>query len=249
MTYSTGAARLATLLTTTAALCAGCGGSANGQAVHETTEVAGSGQHTIKGEVWADNWFALYLGDQLIVEDSVPITTERSFNAEVFTFKADYPLQLNFVVKDFKANDTGLEYIGTRRQQMGDGGVIAQFTDVETGKVVAVTDADWKSLVIHKAPLDVACAGESDPAAGVGPCTFEALDEPDGWKTGGFDDSAWTPATEHSVQAVRPKHGYDEIEWDPSAKIIWSSDLEKDNTVLIRTTVMSDGVKAERREK
>jgi hypothetical protein len=218
-------------------LLAGCGGSANGQAVHESTEVTGSGQHTIKGEVWADNWFALYSGDELIVEDSVPITTERSFNAEVFTFKADYPLQLNFVVKDFKSNDTGLEYIGTGRQQMGDGGLIAQFTDVDTGEVIAVTNLDWQCLVIHKAPLDEACADESDPEAGVGPCTFEAMDEPDGWKMVEFDDSGWISATEHSVQAVRPKHGYDEITWDSEAKIVWSGDLEKDNTVLLRAMV------------
>ena len=77
---------------------------------------------TIKAEVWADNWFALYSGDTLIKQDSVPITTERSFNSESFTFQASYPLQLNFVVKDYKANDTGLEYIGTPKQQMGDGG-------------------------------------------------------------------------------------------------------------------------------
>ena len=50
----------------------------------------------------------------------MPITTERSFNAETFVFNADYPLQLNFVAKDFKQDDTGLEYIGRRNQQMGD---------------------------------------------------------------------------------------------------------------------------------
>jgi len=225
------------IMLTLTTLVVGCGGSANGQAVHESTEVTGAGEHTFKGEVWADNWFALYLGDELIVEDSVPITTERSFNAEVFTFKANYPLQLNFVVKDFKENDSGLEYIGSRRQQMGDGGVIAQFTDVDTGEVVAVTSADWKTLIIHKGPLDEACAEASNPVAGEGPCAFEAIDEPDDWKATNFDDSAWTPATEHSVGAVRPKHGYDEIRWNPSAEIVWSSDLEKDNTVLLRRAI------------
>ena len=90
------------------------------------------GAQSIKGEVWADNWFAFYLGERLIIEDSTPITTERSFNAEAFVFKADYPLQLNFVARDFKQDDTGLEYIGRRNQQMGDGGLIAQFTDAST---------------------------------------------------------------------------------------------------------------------
>jgi len=120
------------------------------------SELETSGSSTFKGEVWADNWFALYLGEELLIEDSVPITTERSFNAESFTFKADYPLVLNFVVKDFKENDTGLEYIGERNQQMGDGGFIAQFTDIGTGQVVAATDSGWKCTVIHEAPLDKA---------------------------------------------------------------------------------------------
>ena len=47
--------------------------------------------------------------DALLVEDSESITTERSFNAERFSFEADYPLVLNFVVKDFKEDDSGLE--------------------------------------------------------------------------------------------------------------------------------------------
>lgn len=46
---------------------------------------------------WADNWFAAYLGETLLVEDSVPIATVRSFNVETVTFRADYPLHLNFV--------------------------------------------------------------------------------------------------------------------------------------------------------
>lgn len=50
-------------------------------------------------EAWADNWFAAYLGEELIVEDSVSITTERSFNAETATFEASYPLYLNFILK------------------------------------------------------------------------------------------------------------------------------------------------------
>ena len=93
------------------------------------SDIESSGSLSIRGDVWADNWFALYIGENLILEDSVPITTERSFNAETFTFSTDYPIQLNFIFKDFKENDTGLEYIGARNQQMGDGGFIAQFFD------------------------------------------------------------------------------------------------------------------------
>ena len=60
----------------------------------------------------------MYNNGELVVEDSVSITTERSFNAETKEFRSQYPLHLAFVLKDFKENDSGLEYIGTDRQQM-----------------------------------------------------------------------------------------------------------------------------------
>lgn len=196
-----------------------------------------TGAVKIKAEVWADNWSAFYLGDQLVMEDSVPNTTERSFNAEVFTFNADYPMRFNFILKDFKENDTGLEYIGTNRQQMGDGGMIAQFTNADTGALIAVTDANWKCTIIHEAPLDKACERESNPVAGQAPCGFTALEEPTGWKNLNFDDSSWSNASLYSAEQVGPKDGYDQIVWNSSAKFIWGPDLKTDNTVLCRLTV------------
>ena len=188
-------------------------------------------------EAWADNWFAAYLGEELIVEDSVSITTERSFNAETATFEASYPLNLNFILKDFKENDTGLEYIGERNQQMGDGGFILQLTDLSTGDVVAVSNEEWACTVIHEAPLDKSCENEANPVAGVAPCEFTDLAEPDGWKAANFDDSRWTDTTVHSASAVSPKDGYNEISWDASAELIWGPDLETNNTILCRVTV------------
>lgn len=207
-------------------------------AVQTTSAPSNStGKIKIKAEVWTDNWFAFYLGETLIQEDSVSITTERSFNKEVFIFEASYPLQLNFIVKDYIKNDTGLEYIGTDRQQMGDGGFIAQFTNADTGELIAVTDSSWAGLVIHIAPLDESCAKQPNPVAGTAPCEFTKLDEPAGWKLPSFDDSAWAKATIYSEQQVGPKQGYDEISWNPAAKLIWGPDLKKDNTILYRLTV------------
>lgn len=219
--------------TCTLALLAGC----EDARAPEAMTVEGPGAVAIKGEVWADNWFAFYVGDRLIVEDSTPVTTERSFNAEVFVFNADYPLQLNFVLRDFKENDTGLEYIGTGRQQMGDGGFIAQFTDVGSGAPVAVSNTDWRCLVIHEAPLDRSCDAEAEPVAGVAPCDFRAASEPEGWRIAEFDDGSWPNAQEFSAAQVRPKDGYDAIDWSPEARLIWSADLETHNTVLCRLTV------------
>ena len=193
----------------------------------------------IRGEVWADNWFTFYSGNTLVVEDSDSIRIERSFNSETFTFVANYPLVLNFILKDFKENDTGLEYIGTRRQQLGDGGFIAQFTDDNSDTVVAVTDSDWRCKVIQKAPLDKSCKNESNPVAGKPPCEFMAEDEPDNWKSVKFDDSQWKNATEYSARDIRPKDGFNDIDWYSAAKFIWSGDIEEDNTVLCRLTINS----------
>jgi hypothetical protein len=185
-------------------------------------------------EVWADNWFAMHVGEELVAEDSVPITTERSFNAETFSFKATYPLHLNVIARDFKQDDSGLEYIGQPNQQMGDGGLILQVRDESSGKLVAVTDATWKCLPIHRAPLNKECEKSSTPDTD---CTSEIGEEPEGWKSVGFDTSAWPQAVVHSEQSVRPKDGYDEITWDPTASLIWGEDLEIDNTLLCTVTV------------
>ncbi len=88
-------------------------------------------------------------------------------------------------------------------------------------------------------PVDEACVSEDNPVAGTGPCAFVTTEAPSDWKSAEFDDSAWPDAQEHSESAVRPKDGYDDIRWDPSCKIIWAADLEKDNTILLRTTVLA----------
>lgn len=194
------------------------------------------GAETFSADVWADNWFEMRIDGARVAEDSVPITTERSFNAESFTFEAERPFVIGVVAKDFKENDTGLEYIGTNRQQMGDGGLILQIRN-EAGETVAVSSADWSCNVIHTAPLDKSCESVSNPVAGEGACTFEAEDEPDGWDVASFDTADWPQADVYSAQDVSPKDGYDDISWDPQAELIWGPDLEQSNTVLCRLTV------------
>ncbi len=223
-------------------LAVGCGAGDSGSATNAATpkgDVPGesavqSNTSEFKAEVWADNWFALYVNGALVGEDSVPITTERSFNAETITFTATYPLTLAIEAKDFKETDSGLEYIGERNQQMGDGGIIAQITDLSTGNVVAVTNSAWQVLVIHRAPLNPECENASNPATA---CRFEKSEAPPGWTSADFDASQWDTATEWSEGAVRPRDGYNRIQWHDSARLIWGSDLEVDNTILLRRTV------------
>ena len=222
-------------------LAVGCGsgnGAGSSAAYPETTATTSSpGQGATSqfvAEVWADNWFALYVNGELVGEDSTPITTERSFNAETIVFTATYPLTIGIEAKDFKETNSGLEYIGERNQQMGDGGIIAQITDLGTGKIVAVTNWSWQLMVIHRAPLNPECENSPDPNSA---CRFESTEAPPGWTGAEFDAGAWSPATEWTEAAVRPRDGYNTIQWDESARLIWGSDLEVDNTVLLRLTV------------
>jgi hypothetical protein len=191
---------------------------------------------TFRADVWADNWFEMRINGMKVAEDSVPITTERSFNAESFEFVATRPFVIGLVAKDFKENDSGLEYIGTRRQQMGDGGVIVQIKDGQ-GKTVAVSNAAWRCLVVHSAPLDKSCAREINPVAGEGACAFEVKAVPAGWDRAGFDASNWPHASVYSEREVRPKDGYDRISWVSEARLIWGPDLEQSNTILCRLVV------------
>ena len=201
-----------------------------------TSTVAASSQiSTFTAEVWADNWFSLYVNGELVGEDSVPITTERSFNAETIAFEATYPLTIAIMTKDFKETNSGLEYIGEPNQQMGDGGFIAQFTDTATGEVIAVTNGEWRGLVIQNAPLNVECEKSADPDTD---CQFETLDKPADWTSANFDDSSWINATSYLADEVGVKDGYNEITWDSTAEIIWGSNLNTDNTILWRFTII-----------
>lgn len=191
---------------------------------------------TFSADVWADNWFEMRINGTQVAEDSVPITTERSFNAESFQFEADGPMVISLVAKDFKENDTGLEYIGTGRQQMGDGGIIVQIKDA-VGETVAVSSSEWQCLVIHSAPLDKSCESAANPVAGEGACAFDIMQEPDGWDLPDFDASNWPQADVYSEREVGPKDGYDRIDWLDDASLIWGPDLEQSNTILCRLAV------------
>jgi hypothetical protein len=203
--------------------------------IEPTSTVATSTQSsTFTAEVWADNWFSLYVNGQLVGEDSVPITTERSFNAETITFTATYPLTIAMITKDYKETDSGLEYIGEPNQQMGDGGFVAQFTDTATGAIIATTNGDWRGFVIQTAPLNSECEKSADPNT---ECQFENLEEPSGWTSPSFDDATWPKATVYTADEVGVKDGYDTITWDADAELIWGSNLNTNNTILWRIHV------------
>lgn len=202
--------------------------------VPAVSAAAAARSSTFTAEVWADNWFALYVNGKKVGEDSVPITTVRSFNAEKITFTATYPLTIGIIGKDYVENASGLEYIGTSRQQIGDGGLIAQIRDNATGRVIAVTSGTWKARVLERAPLNPACVTSTNPLTD---CTSSTVATPKDWAAATGTTKGWVNATVYTPEQVGVKDGYSTISWDPRARLIWGPDLKLDNTILFRTTV------------
>ena len=189
---------------------------------------------SFQAEVWADNWFALYVNGKKVGEDSTPITTEKSFNSEKIKFTATYPLTVGVIAKDFTENASGLEYIGKPNQQIGDAGIILQIREVNSGRIVSQTSRDWKVLTINKAPLNPECVTSNNPTID---CKSSNTKVPTSWASASYKDASWKFATEYSAEAVGVKEGYFDFTWNSSAHLVWSSDLKLDNVILLRKVV------------
>lgn len=197
-----------------------------------TANAATAKVYTFKAEVWADNWFALYVNGKKVGEDSTPFATERSFNSESITFTATYPLTVGIIARDYVENASGLEYIGKPNQQIGDGGIIAQIREMPTGTIVGSTNKSWKVFVTNKAPLNQECVKSTNPLQD---CKVSEVKAPTNWTSATFKDSTWINATAFTPAEVGVKEGYYNFSWASNSSLVWSRDLKIDNTILLRT--------------
>jgi len=201
-----------------------------------TSAPAATKVYNFTAEIWADNWFALYVNGKKVGEDSTPFATERSFNSDAITFKAGYPLTIGIMARDYVENASGLEYIRKPNQQIGDGGIIAQIRDTDSKQVITATNKSWKVFVTNKAPLNEDCVKSKDPLLD---CKTTVTRAPTSWYSATFKDTSWKSATEFTAAAVGVKDGYSNFTWSPTSSLVWSSDLRIDNTILLRTKVLA----------
>jgi hypothetical protein len=120
-----GATLIALPLVTILAACGG-GGSASPvdpgtpaappAPVTPPTPTPTTGSIRYRGEVWSDNWFAAHVGSKKVAEDSVPVTIERSFNSETFTFDATPP-EVHSVAIEFPAMLRRVQVVAYRPTQ------------------------------------------------------------------------------------------------------------------------------------
>lgn len=170
----------------------------------------------VRANVYADNWFQLYINGHLVAVDSISFIPHNVVSVEILP---EYPMTIAVMARDNADPATGLEYENT---QIGDGGFILKFADG------TVTNAMWKVKSVFHGPID---GDQQHPKT-----RHEAI--PENWFAVDFDDSAWEAATEHSEEAVGPKEPFYQHDFD-GAKWIWTKDLALDNTVLFRTTITS----------
>ena len=169
----------------------------------------------LKLNVYADNWFILFINGKLRVVDPIEYMPHNVVSVDIMP---EYPMTIAVMAMDNADPKTGLEY-GNR---MGDAGLIIKFSDG------TVTNAKWKAKSFFKGPLNRDVTNpkvQHDPI----PANWYAVD---------FDDSSWTAATEFTEERVSPKESFTKAkESFTGAQFIWTADLDLDNTVLFRTKV------------
>ena len=171
---------------------------------------------TVKANMYADNWFVLYINGELVAVDSIKFIPHNVVSVDILP---SYPMTIAVMAKDNADAKTGMEYANT---QIGDAGFALKFGDG------TVTSAKWKAKKFSWGPID---HDTKNPRV-------ENLPIPDDWYAVDFDDSAWGFAKEYSEEQVGPKQPFYEHDFK-GAKFIWTDDIELDNTVIFRHVVKS----------
>jgi hypothetical protein len=171
---------------------------------------------TIKANVYADNWFILYINGELVAVDSIKFIPHNVVSVDILP---TYPMTIAVMAKDNADPKTGMEYANTN---IGDAGFILKFGDG------TVTGAQWKAKKFSWGPID---RDTKNPRV-------EIISIPENWYAVDFDDSAWGRAREYTEEQVGPKQPFFEHDFK-GAKFIWTDDIELDNTVIFRHKVAS----------
>ncbi len=171
---------------------------------------------TVKANIYADNWFMLYINGELAAVDSIKFIPHNVISVDLLP---TYPMTIAVMAKDNADPKTGMEYANSN---IGDGGFILKFGDG------TVTNANWKAKSFSTGPIN---RDTKNPRV-------ENTPIPENWFATDFDDSQWAKAKEYSEEDVNPKQPYFEHDFK-GAKFIWTNDIDLDNTVLFRHVVKS----------
>ncbi|WP_372721467.1 hypothetical protein [Novipirellula sp.] len=171
---------------------------------------------TVKANLYADNWFVMYINGELVAVDSIKFMPHNVVSVDILP---DYPMTIAVMAKDNADAETGMEYANT---QIGDAGFILKFGDG------TVTNSDWKAKAFSHGPID---RDTKNPRV-------ENLAIPEDWYAIDFDDRSWGNAKEYTQERVGPKEPFFAHDF-AGARFIWTDDIELDNTVIFRHVVTS----------
>ncbi len=166
---------------------------------------------TVKANVYADNWFTLYINSEHVAVDSIKFMPHNVISVDMLPA---YPMTIAVMAKDNADSETGMEYANTN---IGDAGFILKFGDG------TVTNAKWKAKAFSHGPID---RDTKNPKV-------RNLPIPEDWYKIDFDDKSWGFAKEYTQQQVGPKEPFFEHDFS-GASFIWTDDIELDNTVIFR---------------
>ncbi|MEP3479630.1 MAG: hypothetical protein ABJZ55_10315 [Fuerstiella sp.] len=169
---------------------------------------------TVRANVYADNWFILYINGELVAVDSIKFMPHNVVSVDILP---TYPMTIAVMAKDNADAKTGMEYANS---SIGDGGFIFKLGDG------TVTNAQWKAQAYSQGPID---GNTTTPQVVNTPI-------PENWYAINFDDQSWNQAKEYTQAEIGPKEPFFETDFE-GARFIWTDDLKLDNTILFRHTV------------
>lgn len=169
---------------------------------------------TIRANVYADNWFVLYVNGELVAVDSIAFIPHNVISVDLLP---TYPMTIAVMAKDNADPKTGMEYANTN---VGDAGFILKFADG------TVTNGSWKAKCFSHGPVG---GDTTNPRV-------ENTPIPANWFAMNFEDSDWKRARQFTEREVDPKQPFYEADF-AGASFIWTDDLKHDNTVIFRHRV------------
>ena len=156
---------------------------------------------TIRGTVYGNNEFKLWINGELVAEDPVPLIPHNAYNVS-FEVAADQDITFGIDAIDWSGDTHGLEFDG---RCLGGGGLRAMF---DSG---VVTNSSWTCWTYHYGPVNwnqcYALDDRNTTLKGFPGCTLDSTppfdscwsrvrDVPEAWAAPDFDDTHWENAIE-----------------------------------------------------
>ncbi|CAE7711247.1 unnamed protein product, partial [Symbiodinium pilosum] len=146
----------------------------------------------ITGYIYCDNYFEFYFNGQLIAKDPLDFTPHNAVKVSFQYNETETATKTYAILCQDYASSSGYEYTQTDRPQLGDGALLAEFSDGTR------TTSAWKSYVVTFGPTDASIASGCS-ATNLAACAVQDNGVPDNWYAVDFDDSAWASATEYTA--------------------------------------------------